>query len=103
MIIELTRDQNFEDLVKNGVSIVDFSATWCGPCKMLHPVFENVSNELTDVKFISVDVDEFQQLSGKFSIRAVPTLILLVDGKPKNATTGYMDETALKHFIQNNL
>jgi len=103
MIKELKLEDNFDELVKDGVSVVDFSATWCGPCQMLHPNFEQVSNELTDYKFIGVDVDENQQLAARFNVRAVPTIVVIEDGKIKNITAGYMDVTTLKNFINKNI
>jgi thioredoxin 1 len=103
MIKEFTKEDNFEELVKTGVSVVDFSATWCGPCQMLHPNFEAVSNELKDYKFIGIDVDENPMLAGKFNVRAVPTLVVIEDGKIKNITAGYMDAATLKNFIAKSL
>lgn len=103
MIKEFTSKENFEELVKNGVTVVDFNATWCGPCKMLHPNFEAVSNELTDYKFVGVDVDENGQIAARFNIRAVPTVIVFKDGKALKATTGYMDEKTLKNFINSSI
>ena len=100
MIKEFKPNDNFEEMTKKGVFIFDFSATWCGPCKMLHPVFEEVSNKLSEYNFISVDVDECPLLSAKFNIRAVPTLIVIVDGQVKKETAGYMDEESLEKFIQ---
>lgn len=99
MVKELLKEDNFVEMVQSGVSVVDFNATWCGPCKMLHPVFEEVSNELTDCKFISVDVDENQQLAARFNVRAVPTIVVLKDGQVKKVTAGYMDGETLKNFI----
>lgn len=103
MIKEFKKEENFDELVKSGVSVVDFSATWCGPCQMLHPNFEKVSDELTDYKFIGIDVDENQELSARFNVRAVPTLVVIQDGKIKNITAGYMDVATLKNFISRSL
>jgi thioredoxin len=103
MIKEFSKADNFEELVKTGVTVFDFSATWCGPCQMLHPNFEAVSNVLTDYKFVGVDVDENPQLAGKFNVRAVPTLVVIQDGKIKNITAGYMDANTLKNFITKSL
>ncbi len=99
MIKELLPNENFEELTKTGVSVIDFNATWCGPCKMLHPHLEEVSEEFKDYKFISVDVDKFPQLSATFNIRAVPTLFVIKDGKILRASTGYMDSKSLKSLI----
>ncbi|HLT00394.1 MAG TPA: thioredoxin family protein, partial [Acholeplasma sp.] len=66
---------------KNGLVLVDFFATWCGPCNMLMPVVEQLSQELPDTKFIKVDIDEYRKEAIESGIRAVPTLVLFKDGK----------------------
>ena len=103
MIKELLPTENFEEVTKSGVTIVDFNATWCGPCKMLHPNLLEVSEELKDYQFLSVDVDKHQQLAARFNIRAVPTIFVVKDGKAVKATTGYMDSQTIKNFIASSL
>ena len=81
--------------------LVDFFATWCGPCKMLHPVLEEVSRKLEDkVRVAQVDIDELQDLAGAFHIQSVPTLIFFKDGKAVLSKSGYMDEESLMSFIE---
>ena len=69
--------------------IVDFFATWCGPCKMLGPVLEEIVKERSDVKVVKVDVDENNDLANQYRIRVVPTVMLFEDGQPVNTVTGY--------------
>lgn len=81
--------------------LVDFFATWCGPCKMLHPVLESVSEKLEDkVRVAQVDIDEHQDIAEAFKVQAVPTLVFFKDGKPVLASSGYMDEANLMKFIE---
>lgn len=81
--------------------LVDFFATWCGPCKMLHPVLESVSEKLDGkVVVAQVDIDQQQQLASAFGIQSVPTLVFFKGGKPVLATSGYMDEAGLMKFIE---
>lgn len=81
--------------------LVDFFATWCGPCKMLHPVLEEVSKKLEGkVVVAQVDIDQHQDLAGAFNVQSVPTLIFFKEGKPVLATAGYMDEAGLMRFIE---
>lgn len=81
--------------------LVDFFATWCGPCKMLHPVLESVSEKLDGkVVVAQVDIDEHQDIAAAFRVQSVPTLVFFKEGKPVLATAGYMDEAALMKFIE---
>ncbi len=81
--------------------LVDFFATWCGPCKMLHPVLESVSDKLEGkVVVAQADIDQLQDLAGAFRVQSVPTLIFFKDGKAVLATAGYMDEAGLMKFIE---
>lgn len=81
--------------------LVDFFATWCGPCKMLHPVLETVSEKLDGkVRVAQVDIDQHQNIAGAFNIQSVPTLIFFKGGKPVLASAGYMDEAGLMKFIE---
>lgn len=99
MVIELEKELDFEGLTKEGIALVDFNATWCGPCRMLKPVFEEASNADTSVKFIGVDVDKFGALAGRFNVRAVPTLVLLKDGKIVDIKTGFMPKESLLALV----
>lgn len=85
-------DANFESEVINakGKVLVDFWATWCGPCQMLAPVLEEIGNELGDkVKIVKVDVDTSPDTSGKFNVSSIPTVILFVDGQVKETIIGF--------------
>ncbi|SFD00115.1 thioredoxin [Clostridium uliginosum] len=76
-----------------GVVVVDFFADWCGPCKMLAPVFEGVSNNMGDkAKFFKIDVDESRNIAQKYKIAAVPTMIIFKDGVPVENLAGFMPE-----------
>ena len=95
MIIELKTEKEFTEIVSSGITLVDFNATWCGACRMLKPEFEEASNELPQIKFLGVDVDQFPAIAGQFNIRAVPTLVLIKDGKIVNIKSGYMPKDSL--------
>lgn len=86
--------KKFNELT-NDLTLVDFYATWCGPCKMIAPVLE----QLKDIDVIKVDVDEERDLAIKFSISAVPTLILIKDKQEVARTQGYHDLEELKNWI----
>lgn len=84
--------------------VVDFWATWCGPCRMLAPVFEAVSEKFADkAVFVKVDVDENEAAARKYGISSIPDIILFRDGKPAAANLGFVPEAALAAFVEKNL
>lgn len=97
-VIHLDKE-DFNDIISNGKVVVDFFATWCGPCKMLGPVFEKVSDEVNDVKFVKLDVDKFNDIAREYGVMSVPTLILFENGKEVKKEIGFMSEDKLKDFI----
>ena len=98
-------DNNFNEEVINrkGLTIVDFWAPWCGPCKMFGPIFENVSNIKPDIKFCKLNVDEDNEnISKEFGVMSIPTTILFKDGKEINRNIGFLDEDSLISFLEDN-
>lgn len=91
----------FQEIVHQYPAVlVDFFATWCGPCKMLHPVLESVSKKLEgQVVVAQVDIDRNQPIANAYRIQSVPTLYFFKNGKAVAATSGYMDEATLMRFI----
>ncbi len=88
--------EEFIEKVENGkgLILVDFSATWCGPCKMQHPILEELENE-TDYSIYNVDVDESEDIAGKYNVNAVPSLMIFKDGVLKNTLVGFHAKEAL--------
>lgn len=99
MLIHLEKGQDFKDLVSKGVTIVDFFATWCGPCKMLSPELEKLAEKRTDINVIKVDVDEFGELAAMYNVRVVPTLVLLKDGANLSVSSGFKPVAGLEKFV----
>ena len=96
---------NFRGAVEEdkGVVVVDFFATWCGPCKMLAPVFESVSEEVSNAKFVKVDIVESLELAQKFGISTVPTMMIFKDGKVVDKLVGFMPKESLKSKVEAHL
>lgn len=74
------------------IEVKKFSATWCGPCKALAPIFENVKTKFNNIKFESIDVDQQFEIASKYSIRSVPTVIIEKDGKEIERFSGVQSE-----------
>ncbi|MDE6408207.1 MAG: thioredoxin [Anaeroplasmataceae bacterium] len=97
-VITVTKD-NFNEVVKEGTIILDFWASWCGPCRMLSPVLETLAEE-ENLVIGKVNVDEEEELASSFNISSIPALFLIKDGKVANKTVGYQPISALKEFIK---
>ena len=96
-------NNNFnEEVINNkGLTIVDFFADWCGPCKMFSPIFENVSNKFNDIKFCKLNVDEnSEEISRKLGVMSIPTIILFKDGVEIKRNIGFLDEDSLINFLE---
>ena len=88
-VIHITAE-NFESEVMNSDKpvLLDFWATWCGPCRMIAPIVEEIANERTDIKVGKIDVDDQAELAGRFGIMSIPTLVVVKDGKVVNQSVG---------------
>lgn len=80
--------------------IVDFFATWCGPCKMLSPVLENISDKFSeDLKIIKIDIDKYPDIADKYEVMSVPTLMFFVNGNLVRRETGFIPEEQILDMI----
>ena len=87
-----------EVLEEKGLVVVDFWASWCGPCKMLGPILDELSEEI-DTKICKVNVDEVDTLAREYGIRSIPTMIIFKDGEPVDQLVGLMQKGALKEKL----
>ena len=99
-IVHITEDQFDEAVLKSDFPVlVDFFATWCGPCKMMEPVLEQLSEENTNVKFVSVDTDEAERLAIKYGISSIPCMILFKNGEEADRSIGAVPKAKLAEMI----
>ena len=104
MVKKINAEQFENEAKKSAVAVVDFSATWCGPCRMLAPVLEEISDELAGkVNFYNVDVDDDSALAAGFRITSVPTVLLLKNGKVVDQSIGFRPGPQMKSWITENL
>ena len=89
--------EDFNKLTKEGLVLVDFFATWCGPCKMLSPILETL-----DIEVLKIDVDECPELAREYGIMTIPTLLLFNNGELKATSNGFMPKEAIENWIEEN-
>ncbi|MCI8563493.1 MAG: thioredoxin [Lachnospiraceae bacterium] len=99
-VMHVTKE-NFETEVLQSEKpvLVDFWAGWCGPCKMVAPVLEEIADEVADVKITKVNVDEQPELAQKFQVMSIPTMVLIKEGKVVDTTVGAQPKEDLVRFI----
>lgn len=92
-------ENNFNEDIKKGKVLVDFYATWCGPCRMLGPVLEDLATDRSEIKIIKIDIDENRELAKKYGIMSVPTLMLFNDGVNISTKNGFMPKELLVEWL----
>lgn len=92
----------FNNEIKEGIVLVDFYATWCGPCKMQSPIIDNLKEERSDIKIMKVDVDKEEDVARTYGIMSIPTLMLFKDGKEVAKNVGFMPKEVLTDWINEN-
>lgn len=94
-------EQNFQEEVLNSDKpvLVDFWATWCGPCMMLAPTIAEIAEEHEDIKVGKVNVDEQPGLAGQFGIQSIPTVLLFKDGKPVRSSVGFVPKAQIEDLL----
>lgn len=91
---------NFKDIISKDIVLVDFFATWCGPCKMLSPVLEELAKEKKDITIVKVDIDKSLNLAEEYSVMSVPTILLFKDGNVIGKTQGFQSKISLNSWLE---
>lgn len=99
-VINGSKDNFEKEVLKSEKKVlVDFNATWCGPCKMMGPVIEELSEEMKNIKFVSVDVDDEDELAETYGVSSIPCLVLFENGKEVSRNVGFMPKDELENVL----
>ena len=94
--------QNFEEEVIKSEKpvLIDFYADWCGPCKMLSPIIDEIAEENSEIKVVKVNVDDSQDLAMKYQVMSIPTLVVIKNGEEVNRSVGLIDKSQVENLIK---
>ena len=99
MVKEINAEEYAEIINSSSPVVIDFHATWCGPCKVLSPILEELSDEIEGVEFVKLDVDQHPQIAGQNQVMGVPTVVILKDGEVKDRFVGVQPKEVIKEKI----
>ena len=98
--MKVIKESEFVNEINKGLVLVDFYAEWCGPCKMLSPILEEINNENENIKIIKVNIDDSKFLANYYQIQSIPTLVLLKDGEFLNKMIGFRPKKIIEELIE---
>ncbi len=99
-MIHLENEKEFNNLIEDEKVLVDFYATWCGPCQLISPIIEEVAKENENIKVLKIDVDKFPELSRKYGIMSIPTLMVFSKGKEVKKHIGYLEKEGIESLLK---
>ena len=99
MVTEIT-EKEFEEKVNGGKVLIDCYAPWCGPCRMLSPVIDELAKEVTDYTFYKLNVDDAEEVAIKYGIMSIPTLLMFDNGELKDKIVGFRSKSELKDILK---
>ena len=101
-MLKYLKDEDFKEEIKNGLTLVDFYADWCGPCQMIAPIVEEISNEVKDLTVIKVNVDEREDEARLYGVMSIPTLILFRNGEMEQKQIGFVPKDSIMRWFNQN-
>jgi len=100
-VVKVTNKNFDEEVLRSEKKVlVDFYADWCGPCKMLSPIIEEIANENTDIKVVKINVDEAQDIAAKYNVMSIPTLVVIKNGEEVNKSVGFISKEQVLNLIK---
>ena len=101
MVKEINGLKEWNEVVNNNKKVlVDVYATWCGPCKMLAPIVNKVSEDVSDLTVVKIDIDENEDIAAKYGVEAIPTLLVFNNGELVNKNVGFIPENKVKELVK---
>lgn len=99
-IVDVTKENFEEEVIRSQVPVlVDFNANWCGPCRMVRPVLDELAEESDEYKIVSVNVDEENELASEYGVLSIPCMVLMKDGKEVNRSVGFRPKSDIKELL----
>ena len=99
-VIEVTKDNFEKEVLKSGKKVlVDFNAEWCGPCKMLRPIVDEIAEERNDIKVVSINIDNEDELAEKYNVSSIPCLVVFEKGNEVNRSIGLIPKDEIINLI----
>ena len=99
MSVKKLTNENFESIVSNGTVLVDFFAEWCGPCKMMSPIIDEIAEERNDITVAKLNVDDAVEIATKFNVLSIPTLVIFKDGKEVSRIVGLQSKDKILSIL----
>lgn len=100
-VVNVTKETFDEEVLKAEQPVLmDFNANWCGPCQMLGPILEDLAKEKSNIKFVSINIDENEDLATQYNVYSIPCLIMMENGNEKKRKVGFMAKEELESFIE---
>lgn len=94
------KGEDFDSLVKEGVHVIDFYADWCGPCKILSPIVDEVAEENEKIKVVKINIDQEENLAVEYQILSIPTLVVIKNGKEVKRSVGVVDKEEILDLVK---
>lgn len=99
-MVKIVNENEFKNEINKGIVVVDFFAVWCNPCKALSPVIDKLSEDMEEIKFIKVDVDECSQIADEYNITNIPAIVIFKDGEKQDMLVGFSPREVLSERIE---
>ena len=99
-VITVTKENFEEEVLKSSLPVlIDFNADWCGPCRMIRPMIDDIASNNDNIKIVSINIDDEDELADKYEVSSIPCLVLIKDGKEVNRNVGLIAQDQLESFI----